>query len=254
MGYWDDQVAQIWADLYQVQGKFNQLQESFVVREYRNNKSAEYAKHGFCRRIRMLVRCIDNIFISVPPDIAGRPDEEVLYDLTINLQTFVFHVFGCVDNLAWVLVEELGIVKEDGTPLSRFSVGLRPNHRRVRAYLSDEFQQFLQEIEEWFSVLEDFRHALAHRIPLYVPPYVVQERNHVKYQELEDRCLEASRLGNIEEYNRLHEEQMALTVFSPVMTHSIFEGSYRVWFHAQVLADFNTIDALAKKVLAELDR
>jgi hypothetical protein len=47
---------------------------------------------------------------------------------------------------------------------------------------------------------------------------------------------------------------MALTVFFPVMTHSIFEGSYRVWFYAQVLADFYTIDALAKKVLAELNR
>ena len=38
------------------------------------------------------------------------------------------------------------------------------------------------------------------------------------------------------------------------MTHSISERSKIVVLHAQLLADFNTVDELAWKMLEELDR
>lgn len=33
-----------------------------------------------------------------------------------------------------------------------------------------ELQAYLAEHDAWFEYLEDYRHALAHRIPLYIPP------------------------------------------------------------------------------------
>ena len=38
------------------------------------------------------------------------------------------------------------------------------------------------------------------------------------------------------------------------MTHSFTENANRIVFHPQLLADFNTIDELGRKMLEELSR
>jgi hypothetical protein len=42
-------------------------------------------------------------------------------------------------------------------------------------------------------------------------------------------------------------------VFSPVMTHSFGENTNHIVFHAQILADFNTVEELGRIMLEELD-
>ena len=49
-------------------------------------------------------------------------------------------------------------------------------------------------------------------------------------------------------------EQEKLAVFNPIMTHSFEEEAKIVVFHAQLIADFNTIEELGRKMLEELDR
>jgi hypothetical protein len=45
----------------------------------------------------------------------------------------------------------------------------------VRTSLSQEFQDYLKALEAWH--LADLRQALAHRIPLYIPPYVIERKD-----------------------------------------------------------------------------
>jgi hypothetical protein len=231
-------------------GKCRQLIERYVSRDYKDPRAREYAMHGFSRRLEALVRCIDNVFRILPPDLAELPTREALLDATINLQSFVFNVFGSMDNLAWIWVQERGLTKANGSPIPNGSVGLSRKHTLVLSSFSTEFQKYLTGLNDWLDYLEGFRHALAHRVPLYIPPYVVPKDNEAAYQSLED-CMKKADHG---EYERLSAEQKALATFVPYMTHSFGEEAKPIVFHSQILIDFLTVEELAIKLFGELDR
>lgn len=190
----------------------------------------------------------------MPPDRIELPTSEELSDSAINIQAFVINVFGSIDNLAWVWVLEKEITKCDGSPLPNSWVGLGEKNKLVRSSFSDRFQNYLKGLNGWFDNLENFRHALAHRIPLYVPPHVVPKDNVAAYQELEDRMSIALNRQDLVEHERMSVEQNALVAFIPYMTHSFVEEANFVAFHAQLFADFNTIEELGQNLLDELDR
>ncbi len=232
--------------------KYMKLLEAYIYRSYRNARAQEHAHHGFSRRLKTLVRCIDKVFEILPPDREDLPTQEKLSDANINLQAFIFNVFGCVENLAWIWVCEKNLTKDDGSPLPNEWVSLRK--KKVRKSFSPEFLEYLDKLDEWFDHLENFRHAVAHRIPLYVPPCVITDDKEAAYQDLAKRKTDALTRGALEDYDRLSAEQDALGVFMPVMTHSFEEGARQVVFHPQMLADFNTINELGWKMRKELDR
>ncbi len=208
----------------------------------------------FSRRLKTLVRCIENTFEILPLDQVDLPTSEELSDVNINLQAFIFNVFGCVDNLAWIWVCEKTLTKDNGSPIPKEWVGLRKKNKSVRDSFSPEFLEYLNGLDEWFAHLENFRDAVAHRIPLYIPPYIITEDNEAAYRDFDDRKSDAFNRGALEDYDRLSAEQDALGVFRPIMTHSLAENAKSVVFHAQLLADFNTIEELGRKMLEELDR
>jgi hypothetical protein len=133
---------------------------------------------------------------------------------------------------------------------SSLPVGLNRKNTLVRESFSTEFQKYLTGLNDWFDYLEGFRHPLAHRIPLYIPPYIVSEDKDVAYRLLENRRMTES---DVTEYERLSAEQKALATFVPLMMHSFEEKAKPVVFHSQMLIDFVTVEELAKKILEELD-
>jgi hypothetical protein len=239
-------------DYQGVTEKHAKLMQAFVDREYKEARAKEFAQHGFMRRIKSMARSIANVFTLLPPEYDGVPDSEVRHDAEINIQAFLFNTFAATDNLAWVWVAEKNIKKPDGTDIPYGQVGLRKD--RVLASFSPDFREYLQSREPWFDHLEEFRHALAHRIPLYIPPYSVDPKDEQAYRELEAAMNDAARRGDFKEYDRAKTEQRKLAFFRPWMTHSYIEKAKIVVFHSQLLADFNTIDEMAWKMLEELER
>ena len=73
-------------------------------------------------------------------------------------------------------------------------------------------------------------------------------------KELEGRMAEAARQNDFEEHDRLAQEQKSLVKYIPQMTHSFEENAKVVVFHPQMIADFNTVEELGRKMLKELDR
>ncbi len=237
-----------------VSAKYESLLLSYTMRTYENPRANEYAKHGFSRRLKTLVRWIVRVFEIVPPDRIEIPTKDEISDAVIYIQAFVFNAFGCADNLAWIWVKEKGLTKIDGRPFPSSWVGLRSTNKEVRRSFSPDFQTYLHGLAPWFDHLEKFRHALAHRIPFYIPPYTISPDKMEAYQLLGEKIEEANKLYDIAKSKRLSAEQMKLAVFNPIMTHSFEEQSKFVVFHAQLLADFNTIEELGRKMLEELDR
>jgi len=252
--YSADAITSLRKELATVTPKYVELMLHYTRRTYRTDRGKEFATQGFLRRLGTLRRCIKNIFRYLPPELQGIPSEDDLADTTIALQAFVFNVFGCLDNLTWVWVEERDLKKPDGSPLPRNWVGIGSKCVTVRNSFSQDFRAYLAERQNWFAHLEDYRNALAHRIPLYIPPYCVKPENQARYQELE-RLITRDALAGNENSEREHRVELeTLKFFRPWMKHSYEENSPIGTIHPQILADFNTINEFAWRMREELDR
>ncbi|MBN9546845.1 MAG: hypothetical protein J0I19_15365 [Alphaproteobacteria bacterium] len=250
----ENAIKQLRDELQVIEGRYPKLLEAFVSRKYKTETGAEFAKHGFSRRLSTLKRCIDLVFDWLPPDLRDLPAEYVAKDTTIIIQSFVFNVFGCIDNLAWILVSERNISRADGRALPPSAIGFGTKCETVRSALSGEFCSLLDESKDWFAHLETYRHALAHRIPLYVPPHSVRKGNQKRYIELDGEMTKALIAKDFARRDALEKEQLTLATFDPIYAGSFRENKPPIYFHPQMIVDFKTIEQIAYGALAELDR
>jgi len=233
-----------------VAGKCQLLVLSYTMRNYKDSRAREFATQGFSRRLKTLARCIDNVFEILPPDLVEPPTDDKLFDAIINIQGFVFNMFGCIDNLAWTWVREAGLPITNKRLVGLFGKKTKEVHKPF----SNEFQEYLTSLKNWFDHLKIFRDALAHRIPLYIPPYTILKDKEAVHRELVTGKFDALKRRDRDEYERLEADRKALATFAPVMTHSFEEKAIFIEFHPQLLTDFDTIEAIAQRMLKELDR
>ncbi|MYA59590.1 MAG: hypothetical protein F4X40_03390 [Chloroflexi bacterium] len=253
MQYSDEQLDRIYEEYGELTRKKSRLIKSYVSRQFRDERAAEYARHGFCRRVHLMAHCIQGVFERLPPERARVPEDETVRDATVYLQAFVFNTFGSIDNLAHVWVSERPVKKADGRSLARASIGFGKKYKRVMESLPEGFRDSLNELEPWREYQRSFRDALAHRIPLYIPPSYVTQGKAEEYERKGAQILDAIRRSEFEEAEALEDAQNELISFLPVATHSFKEQSKLVYFHCQMLADFNTIDEIAWRMLRTLD-
>jgi hypothetical protein len=244
--YSKEHLAGMREKLQTIGPKTDKLMLKFGAHRFTVDKGQEYATQGFLRRIQTFRRCIENVFRIVPPGTIKVPSRDRLHDAQINIQAAVVNTYGCVDNLAWVWVYERGL------KVSRRQVGFQKHNTQVRQSLPKDFRSFLETRDQWFDYIADYRHALGHRIPLYIPAGSVLKKNHDAFNNLQRRMNEALSNFRPYEYERLLVEQSKLLVFQPMVGHSFSEMEAPYRFHPQLLADFLTIEELAVRVLDEL--
>ncbi len=176
-------LADLHREARSVAAKQAALQERFLRREFREARAKEFA--------------------LIPPEREEPVDSEVRSDAEINIQASVFSVFAAADNLAWIWVVEKAVRQDDGSELRDTWIGLRRTNRHVRALLPQALRDYVASMDEWFDMVDNYRHALAHRIPLYIPPYSVDPANEAAYQALDAAKNEAQfRHHNNEEHDR----------------------------------------------------
>lgn len=248
----DAQIADLHKGREDANRTFAELRERYLLRGYKNPHAEEHALHGFSRRLGTLIRAVNLVFDYLPPELDAIPERDAVVDATIAIQAFVLNTFGCLDNLAWIFVHEKGVTKADGNALDPQGVSL--GSKAVRAKFSKVFNAYIDSRDDWFKAIKDFRDALAHRIPLYIPPFIVRPDVVDEYNRLERASGDAMRAHKFEEYHRLQEEQKKLGRFRPAMTHSRTENAHSIVFHPQLLADFNTVDEFGREMLNELNR
>jgi len=248
-------LDQLYEEYVNIREKYEQLLVKYLNLNLKNKTAAEYCTHGFLRRLKTLKRCIENIYNTCPPEQSDKliEDDDRL-DLTINLQSFIFNVFGCLDNLALIWIIEKQLKNKIGRLLSGSAAGLmeKEKNKTVRESFSQGFQHYLNGLTQWYDeYLKGYRHALAHRIPLYIPPVCLNAEEFKQYENLEKQKSEAIKQNNLQMLSKVNEQQDRLGKFVPLMKHSFGENSHPVIFHAQILADWNTIVDIAEKFLDE---
>ena len=253
MSFSEAQLEELKRGLIDQKRSLQNLMEQFIQREFASEKATEHGRHGFARRCGTMRQCLSNVFSLIPPDQRQTPSSQIRKDVEINIQAFVFNLFGALDNLAWIWVLEKGLTKKNGRPLALSQIGLRSSCVLVRESFSKAFSEALSSFDDWFSHLEDFRDGLAHRIPLYIPPHFVAPEDIDVCIRLELAKTVALIKFEFDEYNELENQQTALEHFKPFMLHSLSDTNAPVVYHGQVLDDVDTLNEIAIGVLNELD-
>ena len=217
----------------------------FYHYKYHSEVGREHGLQGFSRRLRNLCFSLELVFEMLPPESPSIPAKRERKIAEMAIQSFVLGIFGACDNLAWLLVNELKIKKDDGSDVPRKSVGLRS--KVVRQNLPIDFVKFLESRDDWFVNLGEFRDTLAHRIPLYIAPFVVRTSDAQEYHQLEDKIWIAIAEGNDSLQAELEGERDRLQFFRPWISHSFGEASPQLVIHPQMVSDLMTINEFGSK-------
>lgn len=253
MYFSQEAIDQLAADYGSVTAKRLEVCEALLSRAYEVPRAREFAVHGVSRRLRTMSRCIEKVFTILPPEREDQPSMDELVDGVVHIQAFIFNSFACIDNLAWIWVCERTLTSDKGESIPPAKIGFGRKCRLVRRSLPADLRNHLKLLNPWFDHLENFRHALAHRIPLYVPPGAVLLQDIPKYELLGRQMAKALRRRNAMRYENLLRAQAALERYQPEMLHSPEDKTARIVFHPQLLSDFKTICDLAMRLNAALD-
>ena len=250
MPYTADQIQQI-SEMYEEWREREAALTRHLFRHpFRSDRAKEMMQHGLSRRLADLRHGVDRIFEILPPS-ADAPSQRDLRDTTAFLQAFVINAFGAIDNLAWIWASEEDARDARGRPLRRGQIGFTPDHALLRGTVSEATRAYLGATDEWFDYLESYRHALAHRIPLYIPPKTFDENDGAEFRRLEEDLM--ARGWPPERWIEVQNAQRQLGTFDPVMMHSYGEQARPVRFHAQIVCDFATVVEIAEHVVRDLE-
>jgi hypothetical protein len=251
--YTDEQVVEIFEKKATAERELSALFDRCFERPYKTTRGKEFAHEGLCRRLRTCTRSIHQVFEFIPPKSRRLPSKEKMTDAEACLHAFLMATYGAIDNLAWIWVSETDLKKPNGKPLPRGNVGLRLENKLVLASLPLKLRTKIEDFGGWFNQNEDYRHALAHRIPPYIPPFAIKTSDLEKFHKLNADILPAILEGDFAKKARLERRLRKLKRFEPVIQHSWGENAVPVIFHAMLIADSLTIASLTSDLFDALD-
>lgn len=196
----------------------------------------EHLLHGVARRLSVLKRSLENIYCTFPPTTNRPLEKNDLYDVQINLHAYVMNLYGIFDNWAWAFVHKHNLLRQ---VRGKHGVGLF--NKNTTRFLPQILREYLanENISSWHEdYLKSFRDALAHRIPLYIPPSEVTKEEGQRYNELESEKINLIKTMQWGRLEKLYEEQSNIGRPSFMFIHSYEEGQQKpMVLHPQLLCD-----------------
>ncbi|MBW2655591.1 MAG: hypothetical protein JRC91_11855 [Deltaproteobacteria bacterium] len=209
----------------------------------KTEKAKEYLSHGVMRRLGIMMRSIKNVFTIFPIERNTLLSTSELSDVDINLHAFIVNIFGLLDNLAWVWIHEKQLANE----IHQMNVGLYKT--KTQKHLTEEFCRYLNSdrMKKWYNeYLRNYRDTLSHRIPLYVLPKALTPKQVSQVKQIENKIADCYKLRNWDMVEKLREESDRIGDVCFLVSHASSEN-FPIILHAQLIADFNTIEEIVKK-------
>lgn len=217
-----------------------------------DERAKEHVLHGACRRLKILKRCLANVFELFPPSRTRPLEHDDLNEVQISLHAFVMNLYGLFENLAWAFIIRHGL---EATLGDRKKIGmfLKSTQRHLPPELSDYLTR--DAFASWHDdYLKNYRDALAHRIPLYIPPARLTDAEAARHRELEQEIAGSMQRGDWEQLSRLQDAQDELGVACPMFIHSFADGSRPIYLHPQMLCDAKSAIEFCDLYFAHWDR
>jgi hypothetical protein len=251
--YSEEAIQQMNSELLMLQSKYSTLSIKTFAFSFQlsGERAREFLLQGVNRRLRILFRCVRSIFRLFPPDKVDLLDDDARVDVQINLHAFLINVYGLTENLALAIAYENDLVGEKGDgKLDIRKVNLF--RREFRKLLHPNLRSYLQDrkIVSWYNeYAKNYRDALAHRVPPYVPPSSLDEMERKQSEDIQKRLSQLSWEQDLDQAEFLQQQQQSLGRANPLFVHSFADESKPVYLHLQVIADFNTVEELLDLVL-----
>ena len=243
MRYSEELAAKLLREHDTVQTELQQLLLSTIRagQSLTDDRAKDYMLHGAGRRLSILRRCLENVFRLFPPSRTTPLDSEDLYEVQISLHAFVMNLYGAFENLAWCFVLRHGLEEEIG---DRRRIGMFSKSTQqylpvpLRAYLTSETMQKWQT-----EYLKNYRDALAHRIPLYIPPATYTPEQSERYKALDQDEWESIQLQQWDRLEKIRTEKATLGSACPMFIHSYSDegGGRPLYLHPQMVCDIKTV-------------
>lgn len=202
-----------------------------IARSFEGTDAEYQLTHGFGRRLKFIWLSVRSLMSVCPPGRREPMSSEEVEATARELNIIYINVRGCLDNLAWSLPS---VVSYTGD-INPMSVDLF-SERYISKIGATRFQPALAEHRGWASELAMRRNPAAHRIPLSVPPAILDKqsseqfrRAYRAFEEAQARALAAVRPGYFPE-REFAEAQAAfeatekIGVFLPVFVHHPDDG------------------------------
>lgn len=206
-----------------------------------NDRAKEYMLHGVGRRLKLLRRCLANVFRLFPPSRTNPLDSDECDEAQISLHAFVMNLYGLFENLAWCFVLRHELEAELG---DRRRIGMFLNS--TQQYFPSPLRNYLtsETLIKWQNeYLKSYRDSLAHRIPLYIPPAAYTPEQEQQYHVLDRSEWESIRLQQWDRLEEIRNKKLTLGYACPVFLHSYSEeGRARpIYLHLQMIVDAKTV-------------
>lgn len=248
MTYSKEQLEEIRINFLKVKDSVrlgNTLDALEIVGQTLSNEQAQkHVERGVRLRLMMINRCIQNIFSIFPPDRKENLSLlDELADVNINLHALFMYIAGVFDNIAWVFVYENNL--KDVMNTNNIGLFKKKTQRKLPAELRDYLNS--ERISSWHREhLKIYRDSFTHRIPPYLPPYVIREDSENEFVALSDQISKVKSQGSydFQEYQDLFSKRNNLGVPSLLVYNE--EGPY-IYFHFQVLVDYLTVEEIVGK-------
>ncbi|MFP7723615.1 hypothetical protein [Lysobacter sp. A3-1-A15] len=247
MRYSEEALAQI-AELFEPRAaalEQHQLQALLESGKTTSAEAMEHLTHGAGRRFGLLHHALHRVFQLFPPDATEPLPRETLSDVQVNLHAFFINLVGLFDNFAWAFASHHNLTDVLAKPLS---IDLFKSHFQTN--LPPKLASFLQDptLAGWHkNYLKNYRDALAHRIPLYVPPCNIYTPDREQYERLEEMRLQLQKEWRFDEAEAVRAEQARLEHPCFTFVHSFKPGASagHMFVHAQLLADAGTVSSVS---------
>ena len=193
---------------------------------------------GAARRTRLIGHCLQNLLQVIPPDHAEPLLSEEVVDLTRDLNVIYINISGGLDNIASCLKHLFG--EERTRNLSPMDVTLFGQKFQKDKNIS-EVVAFLSAFREWNSKFRGLRDSAAHRIPIAIPPAIINEEEKIEYDKLtsesaktDSALLEEISRGSdtsklVERAHAIDSTLRQMGTFNPVFVHHPSEGHRNVY-------------------------
>lgn len=243
----NEDIELIENDLIMLKSRYVKLVDRIwkVADVLKNTSAKEYLFHGVARRLDVVERCVENIYLIFPLRRKKLLCRDELKDVDINLHAFFINIFGLLDNMAWVAVYETN----ESRKINKNGIGLYK--AETQEFLGDGFKEYLNTdtMKKWHNeYLKNYRDALSHRIPLYVPPKNLNPEQKEQEEGFDQKLRQAIKSQNFNEMNVLQKEMDKIGDPAPFFMHSLSETDNKiVMLHAQVITDFGTVEEIVEK-------
>ncbi|WP_142807750.1 hypothetical protein [Stenotrophomonas maltophilia] len=186
----------------------------------------------------------DAVFTLIPP-ARTKVSRDVIKRATINLQAFLIHTVGVMDNMAWAYLHWHGLQSQ----VNRNHVDLfKARTQEVLPQLLVDHLTTAEMVAWRDTYLKPYRDALAHRIPPYIPETHTQHEASA-LQKIEDRKLAAMATADWDSLIALQEEAGQVHGHGYLIVLSFATPDEPILLHPQILADFTTIIEVLKVYL-----